>query len=197
MGKLKYGTAEIIASFLGIFIFVFLEWLEKTGIFLGVLNNEIYNWLQIRMIILTLVAAMFGPISGVVCGVGGSMLINVLFEYSIDYSEVIVVGLYGLALGRFYDKFKVLAGRFEMQEFIDFCAVQVAASLFSGVLLMPILAFVMEDRYMSSAIIVGIKSVVGNSVTSCFICGVIMTIVSLICKKRKEKKRAEAAKYFV
>lgn len=187
MGKVKYGTAEIIASFLGVFIFVFVEWLEKSGIGTGLLGNEVYSWVQFRMVIVTLVSAMFGPIAGMVCGVGGSMLINALFEYSINYPEVIVVGLFGVAVGLFYDKFKVLEGDFHLQEFVDFCAVVVAFAIFSAVLVLPLLLFLIEGKALPLSIIVGCKSVVGNSALSCVSCGIIMAIVSALHNRFAKK----------
>lgn len=191
MGKVKYKTPEIIASFLGVFIYVFVEWLEKSGISNGFISGDIYNWVQFRVVIVTLVAAMYGPIAGIVCGVGGSMLINALFEYSISYPEVIVVGIFGLAVGIFFDKFKVLDGKFGRQEFLDFCAVNVAFAIFSGIMVLPLVMYLIENKAMADTIVIGCKSVTGNSVLSCIICGIVMAVVSIIIKNRRDVKTAD------
>lgn len=197
MSKVKFGTVEIIASFLGVLIFVLLEWLEKLGIFSGAISNELYNWVQFRIVILTLVAAVFGPIAGAFCGFAGSMLINVMFEYTISLPEVIVVGLFGIAIGSFSNHFRVRSGGFTTREFMDFCAVSVAASLFAGVMLLPVLLFVMDDKFLNTTIIVGCKSVLGNSILSIIVCGILMSLISNLCGKIRKKKREEQARYMI
>ena len=196
MSKIKFGITEIIASAVGVLLFVLLEWFEKQGMASGLIESAVYGWLQPRMVIVTLVAALFGPVSGLVCGVGGSLLINSMFESFISYTEVMVIGLYGYAIGRMYGKFKVYDGSFGIREFVDFGAVTLATSIFCGVIMMPMLGFLIEDASLYDTINIGVRSVIGNSIASLIICGITMKIVSMCCNVKNRRRIENESKVF-
>lgn len=188
MENIKYGVPEIIASFLGAFLIVVVEWMEKYAIYCGFLPLEVYNWIQFRVLVVSLVAVFFGPVAGIVCGIGGDMLINVILETSISYTEVITMGFFGFFLGKNYDRFMVREGRFGMQEYFDFNVISIMTGISAGVMIMPLLSFLIAKSNLFATVTVGIKSVVGNSVINAIVCGIAMAVASNIFRKLKKKK---------
>lgn len=188
MNKIVYGVREIIASILGAFLFAFVEWIEKYLISAGIIGNAFYDWVQFGILILTLTAALYGPVAGIICGVGGGLLINVMSLSSFSFPVVASLGVFGLTMGAFYDKFKIRTGEFGGREYFDFAAVSLFAHIASAVMIMPMLAFVIYRDNLYDTITTGVKSLVGNSVVTLVICGVILGIISALAKRFKEKK---------
>lgn len=188
MSKIVYGVREIIASILGAFLFTFAEWAERYLISTGIIGNAFYDWVQFGILILTLTATLYGPVAGIICGVGGGLLLNVMSLASLSFPVVVSLGLFGLIMGGFYDKFKIRAGEFGGREYFDFAALSLFAEIASTVMVMPMLAFMIYGDNLFDTITMGVKSLVGNSVVTLVICGVILGIISFLVKCFKEKK---------
>lgn len=186
MERFRYGTKEIIATLAGAALFVFAEWIEGYFIANGVVSPKLYEWVQLRVLVVAIVAAFFGPVSGLFCGVGGDLLINVMYESVISYPEVIVLGLYGLLVGYYYCRMHSDPAEFCAATFVDFNVVQIAVAIFCSMFTVPMLRFLFEGANLYHSVEIGAKSTVGNSVITGIICPVIMAIVSKVKKARKK-----------
>ena len=94
--KYKLGNVEIIATVVGIIGFVIVSMLFGVPDFKSVPSVTTYAC----VLWLTLVAAIYGPYTGLMTGVIGTGLARVVFGNSIVYVGMIIMGMYGFLIGR-------------------------------------------------------------------------------------------------
>ncbi len=164
MEKFRYGTKETIATLIGLACFVLAEWLQMKLAGRGVIPPNVYSWVQLRVLVIAIVAVFFGPLCGVFTGLGGDLLINVIFESRISYPEVIVLGVYGLFMGLYYGRIHFNRKGFTARDFVDFNAIQIFAGLLCSLFMVPILLHFLEDVDVIKGVMIGAKSAFGNSV---------------------------------
>ena len=174
MERFRYGTKETIATLIGLALFVFVEWLQTFLAARAVIPSNFYQYVQLRVLVIAISAVFFGPLCGVFTGLGGDLLINVIFESRISYPEVIVLGIYGLFMGLYFGRMHYNTKRyFTGKDFVDFNAIQIFAGLFCSLFSVPMLLHFLEDVDVSKGIMIGARSVLGNSI-------VIGTVVPVI-----------------
>ena len=164
MERFRYGTKETIATLIGLACFVLAEWLQMILADRGILSANLYGWVQLRVLVIAIVAVFFGPLCGVFTGLGGDLLINVIFESKISYPEVIVLGVYGLFMGLYIGRIHFNRKGFTVRDFVDFNAIQIFAGLFCSLFMIPMLLHFIEDIDVTRGVMIGAKSAFGNSV---------------------------------
>ena len=188
MEKFRYGTKETVATIIGMAFFVLVEWLQTRLAGQGIIPPGIYEWIQLRVLVIAIVATLFGPLCGVFAGLGGDLLINVIFESRISYPEVIVLGIYGLFMGLYAGKMHFDRRRFTARTFVDFNAIQIFAGLFCGLFLVPMLLLFLENVDVYKGVRIGSRSAFGNCIVVGIIVPVIMAIVCAATKDRKAER---------
>ena len=189
MEKFRFGTKETVATLCGLALFVIAEWIEVTMISKGIIPAGIYQWVQLRVLVVAAVAVFFGPVSGVFCGVGGDLPINVIFEAVISYPEVMVLGIYGIFMGMYYGKMHYEPAKFGPREWVDFNAVQIFAGIFCALFFAPMTKYFIERVSIYDSVRVGAKSALGNSVLIGLILPIAMAIVGVVKRKEEAKSR--------
>ena len=184
MEKLRYGTNEVIATVGCAVLFVLGQWLEMTLIERGIIPPQVYEWVQLRVLAVAIAAVFFGPISGLLCGLGGDLMINVIFESVISYPEVIVLGLYGFLLGFYFGKMHYVKKNFTPVVFADFTVIHVLIGILCTLFVVPLAKFMLEDVTIRDGVSLGVKSLTGNSILVGTICPVIMAVVGAIKTRR-------------
>ena len=164
MERFRYGTKETIATLIGLACFVLAEWIQMRLAGRGIIAPGVYQWVQLRVLVIAIVAVFFGPLCGVFTGLGGDLLINVIFESRISYPEVIVLGVYGLFMGLYYGRIHFNRKGFTARDFVDFNAIQIFAGLFCSLFMVPMLLHFLEGVEVTKGVLIGAKSVFGNSV---------------------------------
>ena len=188
MNKIRYGTKEIIATIVGCMVFILVHWLEIYLINTKILPEDTNSWVQFRVLIVAIVSVFFGPVSGVLCGMGGDLLVKLGFDPFISYPEVLSVGLYGLFVGLYYGKYHFDRRHFTFTDFVDFNAVSVISGLICAMFFAPLADFFIDDVNIYNSIIRGGRAVVGNSILIGILCPVIIAIVVAVeAKKQKQK----------
>ena len=188
MERFRFGTKETIATLCGIALFVIAEWLEVMMISRGIIPHSVYEWVQPRVLVVAATAVFFGPVAGVFCGVGGDLLINVIFEAVISYPEVIVLGIYGLFMGLYYGKTHYDPARFGAREWVDFNAIQIFAGIFCAMFFVPLMKFFIEGANIYDYVRGGGRSAFGNSILIGLVLPIPMAIVGAV-KRRNNAKR--------
>ena len=183
MNKLRFGTKEVVAVIAATIIYVLVEAFERYLIGQGLLAEPVLDWVRIRVLMVIVVAAMFGPIVGVVCGVGGALLVNVIFYGYISYSEVVTYALSGYLVGRYYDKLGVLNGEFKGIALVDFNAIQILTHIVCSILFLPLFLFATENELLGTTIVLGVKNAIGAIIETCVLGTPILYIVSKSLKK--------------
>lgn len=95
--------------------------------------------IQLREIIFVFGAAVFGPIPGLVVGLVGHVLSDLVFEGQIWWSWAIADGVLGLGVGLYSDRFGLDRGSFGKKEILLFNLVQIFMNAFAWILLAPTL----------------------------------------------------------
>lgn len=186
MNKYRFGTKEVVAVIVTIVLYVLLEALERYLITCGVLNDYVLDWIRFRVVVTIISAAIFGPIVGVISGLGGALLVDVMFYDYISYSEVITYAISGYLIGRYYSKFNVLAGKFKGMAILDFNIIQVLNHIVCSILFVPLFRFITENENLNDAIVLGAKNAVGAMIGT----GIIGTFVMwFVSNKMRDKHK--------
>ena len=189
MEKFRFGTKETIATLCALALFVLVEWLEVMMIESGSISPGIYEWVQPRVLVVAAAAVFFGPVAGVFCGVGGDLLINVMFEEAISYPEVMTLGIYGLFMGMYYGKMHYDPAKFSAREWLDFNAIQIFAGIFCSMFFVPMIKFFIENANIYDSVRIGGRSAFGNSVLIGIVLPIAMAIVSAVKRRSNAKRR--------
>ena len=161
MKKVDFGTKEVSAVVIAIVLYVIVEVVQRQLIGYEVISAELMDWVRLRILIVIVAAAIFGPIVGVLCGVGGAVLVNVIFYGYVSIGEVITYALCGYLMGRYYDKLAVLEGKFKGISLIDFNAIQVMDNIVCSILFVPLFLMMFDNMKLNDAIMLGFENAVG------------------------------------
>lgn len=155
--KLKFGIKEVVASGVGIALFVALT---EVQIPLVVVPN---TYLQPRMAVMAFLAAVFGPIVGALVGLVGHALGDAMFYGSVWWSWVIPEAVTGIAVGLFAAKFAVKDGEFgNKKNIILFNVVQVIANAVAWIIVAPVLDILVYAEPVNKVFVQGAFAFVGN-----------------------------------
>ena len=94
--------------------------------------------LNLGIAILSIFAAIFGPIAGLLIGFIGHTLVDLTWG-GVWWSWVIADAIYGLVIGIFWKFYKLEEGEFGIKEAIIFNGIQVGANLLAWVAIAPTL----------------------------------------------------------
>jgi len=95
--------------------------------------------LNLGIAVLSIFAAIFGPIAGFLIGFIGHFLTDLTFGWGVWWTWVIADALYGLAIGFFWKLYKIEEGEFDIMQVLIFNGVQIAANLLAWVAIAPTL----------------------------------------------------------
>ena len=95
--------------------------------------------LNLGIAILSIFAAIFGPIAGLLIGFIGHTLVDLTWGWGVWWTWVIADALYGFAVGFFFKYYKIGEGEFGIKEAVIFNGVQIVANLLAWVAIAPTL----------------------------------------------------------
>ncbi len=186
MNKFEFGTKEIVATFCSVVLIAVIRFLELDLTALGMMAPEVLEWIIPAIPIVTLTAVYFGPVAGMLAGIGGNLLKCALFAVYIDYPEVITLGVYGFFVGMYFGRMHFDPARFNGTKFLDFNAVHIMAGVFCAMFLLPMLRFLIQDANLYECVISGAKYCVGTTIIIGIVCSLILLIVSYVLAKKRE-----------
>ncbi len=190
MDKFRYGTKEIIATLSGVLLMAIARYVHLLSIRTGIVDPHFFEWISPTLPIIALAAAFFGPIAGLLCGVGGELLLSAAFTSVIDYPNMISMGFYGLFVGLYFGKMHFDRKVFTMAKFLDFNAVQIMVGIFCGMFLMPVLRFAIDRADLYKAVVSGAKITFGNTMLVGIFCSFVMLLVSIFSNAGAKAHRA-------
>src|SRR5215469_9959229 len=122
MGKRMISVKTVVAIGIGsALLFVLMRFVALPS---GVPNTN----LNLGIAILTIFAAIFGPIAGLLIGFIGHTLVDLTWG-GVWWSWVIADALYGLAIGLFWKFYRIEEGEFGIKQAVVFNIVQIAANI--------------------------------------------------------------------
>jgi len=133
MGKKVISVKTVVAIGIGAaLMFVLMRFVAIPS---GVPNTN----LNLGIAILSMFAAIFGPVAGLLIGFIGHTLVDLTWGWGVWWTWVIADALYGLAIGLFWKFFKIEEGEFGIKQALVFNGVQICANLLAWVAIAPTL----------------------------------------------------------
>ena len=131
MGKLSVKTVVAIGIGAAL-MFVLMRFVAVPS---GVPNTT----LNLGIAVLSIFAAIFGPIAGLLIGFIGHTLVDLTWGWGVWWTWVIADALYGLAIGFFWKLYRIEEGEFGIKQAVIFNIVQICANLIAWVAIAPTL----------------------------------------------------------
>jgi energy-coupling factor transport system substrate-specific component len=134
---------------------------------LGVLHTYLY----LGAAILSVFAATFGPIAGLLIGFIGHTLTDLMGGEGVWWSWVIADAFYGFAVGFFWKHYKIEEGEFDIMQVLIFNGVQIAANLLAWVAIAPALDILIyhepantsfSQGFIAGALNIGVVLILGS-----------------------------------
>ncbi|QQO09278.1 ECF-type riboflavin transporter substrate-binding protein [Breznakiella homolactica] len=119
--------------------------------------------LNLAAAILTLFAAIFGPVAGFFIGLIGHTLVDLTWGFGIWWSWVIADALYGLLIGLFWKLYKIEEGEFGLKNIIIFNIIQILANLIVWVAVAPTLDILIYQEPANKVYLQGLTAAGLNS----------------------------------
>jgi len=159
----KVSVKTIVATGIGAALFFVLG--RFVAIPSGIPNTNI----SVQYGVLAFVAAVFGPVAGVLAGLIGHFFIDFSYGWGVWWSWVIASAFFGFALGFVAKKIKVDEGEFSVKDVIIFNVGQVIAHLIAWVVVAPVLDIVMYAEPANKVFVQGLVSAAINIIATAII----------------------------
>ncbi|MDR3167706.1 MAG: ECF-type riboflavin transporter substrate-binding protein [Treponema sp.] len=95
--------------------------------------------LNLGIAVLTIFAAIFGPLAGLLIGLIGHTLVDLTWGFGIWWSWVIADGIYGLVIGLFWKLYKIESGDFGPKNCVILNGIQILANILAWIVIAPVL----------------------------------------------------------
>lgn len=148
----KFSVKTIVAIGIGAALFFVLG--RFVAIPSGIPNTNI----SIQYGVLAFIAAVFGPIAGVLAGLIGHFLIDFSYGWGVWWSWVIASAIFGLAMGLVSKLLKLEEGEFTKKDVCVFNISQVIGHLIAWVVVAPSLDVLMYAEPANKVYIQGLTS---------------------------------------
>jgi energy-coupling factor transport system substrate-specific component len=133
MAKKLLSVRTVVAIGIGAaLLFVLMRFVAVPS---GVPNTN----LNLGIAILTIFAAIFGPIAGLLIGFIGHTLVDLTWGFGIWWSWVIADAIYGFLIGLFWKVYKIEEGGFDVKGAVIFNIIQILTNAVAWVGIAPAL----------------------------------------------------------
>ncbi|MDR1306876.1 MAG: ECF-type riboflavin transporter substrate-binding protein [Treponema sp.] len=150
MGKKFISVRTVVAVGIGAaLVFVLMRFVAIPS---GVPNTN----LNLGIAILTLFAAIFGPIAGLLIGFIGHTLTDLTFGFGVWWSWVIADAVYGLLIGLFWKTYKIDEGKFTVIRGVYFNLIQIIVNAVAWLGIAPVLDILIHKEPADKAFLQGL-----------------------------------------
>ncbi len=153
----------------------------------GIPNTNI----SIQYGVLAFIAAVFGPIAGLLSGLIGHFFIDFSYGWGVWWSWVIASGFVGLAMGFVALKLKIEDGKFAGKDIAVFNIAQVVSHLLAWAVIAPVLDILMYEEPANKVFTQGLVSA-GVNIVATAIIGTLLCIAYAKAKPQKGSLKEEA-----
>ena len=120
--------------------------------------------INLGIAVLSIFAAIFGPIAGFLIGLIGHTLVDLTWGWGVWWSWVISSALFGCAMGLFFKQYKIEDGEFGLKECIVFNAVQIGANAIVWGVIAPTLDILIYSEPADKVYLQGLVAGASNAV---------------------------------
>ncbi len=181
----KFGVKHIVATGIGAALFFVLG--RFVAIPSGIPNTNI----SLQYGILAFIAAVFGPIAGLLAGLIGHFFIDFSYGWGVWWSWVISSAIFGCIVGVFANKLKIEEGQFEKSDIIRFNIGQVVAHLLSWAVIAPVLDILIYGEPANKVFVQGLVSAGVNIVTTAVVGTLLCVAYSAAIPKKGSLKEED------
>lgn len=157
------AVKTIVATGIGAALFFVL------GRFVAIPSGIPDTNISIQYGVLAFIAAVFGPIAGVLAGFIGHFLIDFSWGWGVWWTWVIASAFVGLAIGFVGTRLKIAEGQFAKKDIIVFNVAQVVTHLLAWVVIAPTLDIIIYGEPANKVYIQGLVSAGVNIVATAII----------------------------
>ncbi len=190
MDKFRYGTKEIIATVLGVLLMAIAKYVQLATAGAGIVDAQLYGWITPTVPVVAIASVFFGPVTGLLCGVGGELLISEVFSSAVNYPEMLSEGVYGFFVGLYFGKMHFDHRVFSTTKFFDFNAVQIMTGIFCGMFLLPVMNFILEKENLYESVIAVAKVTLGATLLVGVVGSFVMLMVSIFTGSDRRGRRS-------
>lgn len=174
----KFSVKTIVATAIGAALFFVL------GRFVAIPSGIPDTNISIQYGVLGFIAAVFGPIAGVLAGLIGHFFIDFSYGWGVWWSWVIASAVCGLVMGFAATKLHIEDGEFAGKDIAIFNIGQVVAHVVAWIVVAPVLDIVMYAEPANKVFAQGAVSAIANIITT----AVVGTLLCLAYSKAIPKK---------
>ena len=175
---MKFSVKTIVATGIGAALFFVLG--RFVAIPSGVPNTNV----SIQYGVLAFVAAVYGPIAGLLAGLIGHFFIDFSFGWGVWWSWVIASAFFGCVMGIVTRKLTLEDGQFSKRDAIGFNMGQIIAHILAWVVIAPVLDIVVYGEPAHLVFTQGAVAALSNAVSM----GVIGTLLLFLYSKTRSGK---------
>ena len=184
MGKMMISVKTVVAIGIGAaLMFVLMRFVAIPS---GVPNTN----LNLGIAVLSVFAAIFGPIAGLLIGFIGHTLVDLTWGWGVWWTWVIADALYGFAIGLFWKLFKIEEGGFGVKQVMIFNGIQIGANLLAWVAIAPTLDILIYQEPADKVYLQGLVAAALNIVVVLII-GTLLALCYTKTRTRAGSLRAE------
>ena len=180
----KFSVKTIVATGIGAALFFVLG--RFVAIPSGIPNTNI----SIQYGLLAFVAAVYGPIAGLLSGLIGHFFIDFSYGWGVWWSWVIASALFGGAMGFATSKYTLEDGQFSKRDAIGFNVAQVLCNLLAWAVIAPGLDILMYAEPANKVFVQGLGSAAINAVATAVV-GTLLLFAYAAAKPKKGSLKKE------
>lgn len=182
----KYLSVKTIVA-IGIGAALFFVLGRFVAIPSGIPNTNI----SIQYGVLAFIAAVFGPVAGLLAGLIGHFFIDFSYGWGVWWSWVIASAFFGCVMGFVASKMKIEEGEFSKKDILVFNLAQIISHLLAWVVIAPILDIVMYAEPANKVFLQGLVST-GVNIVATAIIGTLLCVAFAAAKPKKGSLKEEA-----
>ena len=148
----KVSVKTVVATGIGAALFFVL------GRFVAIPSGIPDTNITIQYGVLAFIAAVFGPVAGLLAGLIGHFFIDFSWGWGVWWSWVIASAMFGCAMGFIAKSLKIEEGIFKAKDILVFNVAQIVCHLLAWVVVAPVLDIVMYAEPANKVFIQGLLS---------------------------------------
>jgi energy-coupling factor transport system substrate-specific component len=154
-------------------VFVFMRYVSVPS---GIPSTN----LNIAAVIVTITAAIFGPLAGFIAAFAGHALTDFFSGNGVWWTWVAADGIYGLLAGGFHHLYKIETGNFGVREALVFNLIQIVSNLLAWLALAPTLDILFYQEAANKVYLQGFVAALLNSIVILILGTIIISCYSRI-----------------
>ncbi|MBE5855436.1 MAG: ECF-type riboflavin transporter substrate-binding protein [Lachnospiraceae bacterium] len=159
----KFSVKTIVATGIGAALFFVL------GRFVAIPSPVPNTNISIQYGLLAFIAAVFGPIAGLLAGLIGHFFIDFSYGWGVWWSWVIASAVFGCMMGFITGRLKIDEGEFDSKAIINFNVGQVVAHVLAWVVVAPTLDILIYSEPANKVYLQGVTGAVVNIITTAIV----------------------------